>query len=238
MLLTTAYFPPIEYFSILAKYSVVYLEAHEKYQKQSWRNRCRILTANGPMDLNFPIVHDGATLIKDIKVDWSTPWLHKTEYAIDSAYFSSPFFEYYRDELFAILDSHPETLWELNLGIIDFFCRKIGICPQIIETSEFIPAQTDRPRKGRAAHGTGVGGPCSEAEWWGRKLLPTPVEACQSVLEDNGPDCRYSIHPKVASEYKGNEYWQVFKEKFGFVGNLSIMDLLFNEGPESLCNLR
>lgn len=205
MLLTTAYFPPIEYFSILAKYSVVYLEAHEKYQKQSWRNRCRILTANGPMDLNFPIVHDGATLIKDIKVDWSTPWLHKTEYAIDSAYYSSPFFEYYRDELFAILDSHPETLWELNLGIIDFFCRKIGICPQIIETSEFIP---------------------------------TPVEACQSVLEDNGPDCRYSIHPKVASEYKGNEYWQVFKEKFGFVGNLSIMDLLFNEGPESLCNLR
>lgn len=201
MLLTTAYFPPVEYFSILAKYSVVYLEAHEKYQKQSWRNRCRILTANGPMDLNFPIVHDGSTLIKDIKVDWSTPWLHKTEYAIDSAYYSSPFFEYYRDELFAILDSRPETLWEMNLGIIDFFCRKTGICPQIRETDRFCPP---------AAVGSG----------------------CPSDV-----DRRFSIHPKLPSSYQGREYWQVFREKFGFVGGLSIMDLLFNEGPESLCYL-
>ena len=284
MLLTTAYFPPIEYFSILAKYSVVYLEAHEKYQKQSWRNRCRILTANGPMDLNFPIVHDGATLIKDIKVDWSTPWLHKTEYAIDSAYNSSPFFEYYRDELFAILDSHPETLWELNLGIIGFFCRKIGICPQILETSEFVA-----PAAATAETMPGAGCPRRESEVPSDPTIPlrcmvpplpcrgrhVPYEGSQPL--QHGPrvdtvsqgslplfarrsaaerlpggvmgaeppsnarcveDQRYSIHPKMASDYVAKPYWQVFKEKFGFVGNLSIMDLLFNEGPESLCYLR
>lgn len=197
VLLTTAYFPPVEYFAQLARYSVVYLEACEKYQKQSWRNRCRILTANGPMDLNFPIVHDGSTMIKDIKVDWSTPWLHKTEYAIDSAYYSSPFFEYYRDELFAILDSRPATLWEMNLRIIDFFCQKIGIKPEIRET-----------------------------EWY-----EAPAGACS---RGESEDRRYTIHPKMASDYVARPYWQVFREKFGFVGGLSVMDLLFNEGPESL----
>lgn len=197
MLLTTAYFPPTEYFAVLARYSEVYVEAHEKYQKQSWRNRCRILTANGPMDLNFPIVHDGTSAIRDIRVDWSTPWLHKTEYAIDSAYYSSPFFEYYRDELFGILDAQPETLWEMNRQLTEFFCRKIGIGPRLIDTDHFeLPVQGDPE------------------------------------------DLRYSIHPKVQSSYRGREYWQVFKDKFGFVDGLSVMDLLFNEGPESICYLR
>ena len=231
MLLTTAYFPPIEYFSILARYSVVYLEAHEKYRKQSWRNRCRILTANGPMDLNFPIVHDGAGMIKDIRVDWSTPWLHKTEYAIDSAYYSSPFFEYYRDELFDILDSHPETLWELNLGIIDFFCRKIGICPQIRETAEYV-----------APGGTVTVAGSLAGMAPGQLRTSCSSHRCAPLAVPSKPPCpadfRYSIHPKIPSTYQAEPYWQVFREKFGFVDGLSIMDLLFNEGPESLCYLK
>mgnify|MGYP003291590966 CR=1 FL=1 len=270
MLLTTAYFPPIEYFSILARYSVVYLEAHEKYRKQSWRNRCRILTANGPMDLNFPIVHDGASMIKDIRVDWSTPWLHKTEYAIDSAYYSSPFFEYYRDELFGILDSHPETLWDLNLGIIDFFCRKIGICPQIRETAEYVaPGGTvtvagsprresevpsdptiplrsmvpPLPCRGRHVPYEGSQPLLSFAQGSAAGRLPGGVTGVEPPSKSaNGvadmEDRRYSIHPKLASGYVAEPYWQVFREKFGFVDGLSIMDLLFNEGPESLCYLK
>ena len=202
MVLTAAYFPPVEYFAVLAGYSAVYMEAHEKYQKQSWRNRCRILTANGPMDLNFPIVHDGARLITDIKVDYSTPWLHKTEYAIESAYWSSPFFEYYRDGLFAILDSHPETLWSLDIQLTDYFCAKIGICPEIRPTERFV--------------------------------LPGECDADYGLPEE---DRRYSIHPKIESGYVPREYWQVFRGKFGFVPGLSVMDLLFNEGPESICYL-
>ena len=175
---------------MLAKNSVVYLEACESYRKQTWRNRCRILTANGPMDLRVPVVHDGTRLITDIRVDWSTDWLRQAECAIDSAYYSSPFFIYYRDELFALLDQRPETLWEMNLSIIDFFCRKIGIAPEIIPTSDF-------------------------------------------VLSPEG-DCRDLLSPKHPFDYTVRPYWQVFKDKFGFVPGLSIMDLLFNEGPESL----
>ena len=125
-LLTTAYFPPIEYFAQLAKCSV-FIDGTEHYQKQSWRNRCRILGANGPEDLRFPVVHDGKRAITEVLVDYRTDWVRRSEYAIETAYYSSPFFEYYRDELFAILDSHPQTLWELNSRITEFFCRKIGI---------------------------------------------------------------------------------------------------------------
>lgn len=197
MLLSTAYFPPTEYFAILARYSVVYVEAWENYCKQSYRNRCRILTANGVEDLRFPIIHDGSRLITDIRVDYGTPWLRQTEYAIDSAYYSSPFFEYYRDELFSILDSKPEKLWDLNMGLTDFFCRKIGIRPEIRLTTAY-------------------------GETGGREVK----------------DMRNLIHPKKAPVMDMPPYWQVFRERFGFVPDLSVMDLLFNEGPESICYLK
>lgn len=199
MTLSTAYFPPIEFFALLAENSVVYIEACEHYCKQSWRNRCRILTANGPMYLNFPVRHSGDifhTPVREVLVDYSVPWIRRTEYAIESAYFNSPFFEYYSDEMFSILDSKPETLWELNMKIIEFFCRKIGISPELRETRSFEPGLSE--------------------------------------------DYRNVIHPKksnniLADRGLGREYWQVFKERFGFVGGLSVMDLLFNEGPESIC---
>ena len=212
MLLSTAYFPPIEYFALLARYSVVYMEACENYQKQSWRNRCRILTANGPAFLNVPIVHENGTFalpIKEIRVEYTTPWVLRTERAIESAYSSSPFFIYYKDELFAILDSHPATLWELNRRIIDFFCAKIGIAPQIVETATYIP----------------------------------PCAGSSSPTASLSEDYRALIHPKKANTILqdlglNRPYWQVFRDRFGFVPGLSVMDLLFNEGPESICWLR
>ena len=193
MLLSIAYFPTVGYFALLATSPTVFIEAKENYIRQTWRNRCRMLSANGPLDLNFPIVHDGSRLITEVKVDYSTPWLEKTMQAIDSAYFSSPFFEYYRDELYSVLKERPERLWDLDMRIMRFFVGKIGLGVNLCPTSEF--------------------------------LSPGTVE----------DDYRYSLSPKRPSDYAGRAYWQVFRDKFGFVSDLSVMDLLFNEGPESIC---
>ena len=140
------------------------------------------------MDLSVPVVHTEDlfhTPVKDVMVDYSTDWVRKTEYAIRTAYFSSPFFIYYQDALFSIMDSRPSTLWELDLRLIEFFCEKTGIAPRLEETSSYRGADIE-------------------------------------------------IHPKRPSSYSGKPYWQVFADRSGFVPNLSIMDLLFNEGPESL----
>ena len=182
--------------------SVVYIEACENYQKQSWRNRCRILAADGPAYLNFPIVHEGSheLPITEIKVDYSTPWVLKTKRAIASAYESSAYFDYYKDDLFAILDSRPETLFELDMRIIRFFLDKIGIAAELRLTDTFQPS--------------------SGVDDYREVLHP---KRPNTVLKDLGLE---------------KPYFQVFARKYGFISDLSIMDLLFNEGPDSICFLK
>ena len=144
--LTIAWFPPTEYFALLARYSSVYVEACEHYQKQSYRNRCRIYAADGVQALSFPVCHRDGTFklpIREIEVDYSTPWVEKAERCIDTAYRSSAYFEYYRDELFAILDAHPRTLWELDLQVIRFFLAKFGLRTKLIPTDAFAPEHVD-----------------------------------------------------------------------------------------------
>ena len=212
MLLGIAWFPPVSYFALIAKGmvlspentvpSVVYIEACENYQKQSWRNRCRILAADGPAYLNFPIVHEGSheLPITKIKVDYSTPWVLKTKRAIASAYESSAYFDYYKDELFSILDSRPETLFELDLLIIKYFLSKTGIAADIRLTETFQPL--------------------SGVEDYREILHP---KRPNTVLKDLGLE---------------KPYFQVFARKYGFTSDLSIMDLLFNEGPDSILYLK
>ena len=217
MLLGIAYFPPVSYFALIAEGmsissggvivpAEVYIEACENYQKQSWRNRCRYYAADGPQYLNFPIVHEGTheLPIREIKVDYSTPWLLRTERAIASAYESSAYFDYYKDELFGILESRPGTLFELDLEIIRFFLRKTGVAANIHLTDEYVPVGKTSP--------------------YGRDF--------REILHPKRPD---TVLRDLGLE---KPYFQVFARKYGFVPNLSIMDLLFNEGPDSILYLK
>ncbi len=193
--------------------SVIYIEACENYQKQSYRNRCRFYGAEGVQTLSFPIVHKGGTHklpITEIEVDYSTPWLQQHQRAIVSAYRTSAYFEYYMDELFAIMDSRPEKLFDLNMKLIRFFIEKTGIAAELRLTQDF-----SRDGKLIAEDGNMI--------------------ACE--------DLRETIHPKrpdtILQDYGLDKpYFQVFSPKHGFQSNLSIMDLLFNEGPDSIIYLK
>ena len=197
--------------------SVIYIEACENYQKQSYRNRCRFYAADGVQDLNIPIVHEGGTHklpISEIRIDWSKAWLQQHERAIISAYRTSAYFEYYMDEFFAIYAEKPEKLIDLNTSLLRFMLDKTGISAEIRFTSEFsrdgiiFPAPGDNPTK-----------------------------------EIHCTDLREVIHPKRPNSILANlglekPYFQVFSQKHGFQSDLSAIDLLFNEGPDSVVYLK
>ena len=190
--------------------SVVYIEACENYQKQSYRNRCRFYAADGVQALSFPVVHEAGTYkhpVGIIKVDYSAPWLIQHQRAIVSAYRTSAYFEYYQDELFEIMNSRPETLLELNMALLKFFIDKTGLKVDLRLTKEY--------------------------------------SKCGVVAEDGiiCDDLREVIHPKRPNNILSGlalekPYFQVFAPKYGFKSDLSIMDLLFNEGPDSILYLK
>ncbi|MBP5482802.1 MAG: WbqC family protein [Bacteroidales bacterium] len=212
MLLSTAYFPPLSWLALAARDmtlspdrvlpSHVLLEACENYQKQSYRNRCYILAGDGPQMLQVPVVHGGSMAIRDVQVDYSTPWVLRTQRALDTAYETAAYYEYYRDDLFALLDARPATLWELNLSSIRFLLDKTGVTCALVPTTEFI-------------------GPNLEADDYRFTIHPKHPD---TVLEDLGLAC---------------PYYQVFRDRLGrFTQNLSSLDLLFNEGPDSIVWLK
>ena len=232
-LLSTAYFPPISYFAAIAQEmkgligkgddrksilpsplssSVVFIEACENYQKQSYRNRCRFYGADGVQTLSFPIVHDNGThknLISEVRVDYSKPWVLQHKRAITSAYGTSAYFEYYQDELFAILDGQPEKLLDLNTSLLRFFLEKTGLKADIHLTDEF---RLD-----------------GSATLHGERII------CEDLREVIHPKRQNNILSKLELE---KPYFQVFSPKHGFKSDLSIMDLLFNEGPDSILFLK
>lgn len=231
-LLTTAYLPPVSYLAAIAEEmeglsnrkdggsslelspSVIYIEACENYQKQSYRNRCRFYAADGVQDLNVPVVHEGGTHkipIAKLKIDWSKPWLLQHTRAIISAYRTSAYFEYYMDEFFAIYEERPERLIDLNTSLLRFLIEKIGLAADLRFTEEYSREGIIRPE----------GSQDSDAA----PLLCT--------------DLREAIHPKrpngiLAHLQMEKPYFQVFSQKHGFQSDLSAIDLLFNEGPDSI----
>ena len=129
--------------------SVVYIEACENYQKQSYRNRCRFYAADGVQPLSFPIIHEEGTYkhpVKDIKVDYSTPWLLQHKRAIVSAYRTSAYFEYYQDELFAILDSSPQDGGPLR-GCFEPVVQRFHVISRHCVTSEVYFGNTNKYHK-------------------------------------------------------------------------------------------
>jgi hypothetical protein len=136
-LIATAYLGPTSYFSWL-KGGEVYFEAHEHYQKQSYRNRCYILGANGVQALVIPVVKlHPKTFVKDIRIDYSCRWKSVHLRAIESAYRNSPFYLYYIDYIEPFYRERHNFLWDFNLEFTRVILDLLGLKVKIMETSSY-----------------------------------------------------------------------------------------------------
>lgn len=194
VLLSTAYYPPAEYFSLIGGTRKVIIEKHENYLKQTYRNRCVILGANGPLALIVPVMRGSfhKTALSELKIDNGRRWRELHLRGIRSAYAAAPFFEYYYDAISQVISRPFTFLLDLNTEALKAVCDAAGLSAEISFSGEFIPAGIHKE------------------------------------------DYRYSISPKRPSGVGGYSqipYTQVFSDKFGFTGRLSIIDMLLNNGP-------
>lgn len=190
ILLCTSYLPPINYFSLLLNNENVFLEQHEHFVKQTIRNRCEILSANGKLSLSIPLEKNAdKEIISEKKICYKENWQIKHWRAITSAYKNSAYFEFFEDEFKPFYFEEHEFLMAYNTKLIKLILHILRQKKEIQFTSEY-------------------------------------------KKEFTGIDLRTSINHKP--ETINPKYYQVFGEKFGFVSNLSVIDLLFNKGLESV----
>lgn len=193
-LFSSFYLAPIEYYSVLFRAQNAVIEIHENYQKQSYRNRCNIVGANGLIPLSIPIEKPDSPKcrMKEIRIADHGNWRHLHWNAILSAYNSTPFFEYYADELQPFYEKEIPFLVDFNLQLHELVCSWLQIETPTRLSSEYI------------------------------------VE-----IPEGTSDHRETIHPKRPSDFTTKPYYQVFREKLGFIQNASIIDLVFNMGNEA-----
>lgn len=181
-LFPTSYFPSISYFQIINSCHEPAISGNELFVKQSFRNRCEILTGNGLQQLSIPIIKtDGSvTLTKDIQIVQSKSWKKDHWGAIKSAYQNAPYFEFFDVEIHDLINRNKKYLLDLNSEIINFFLEVFGQ-KKILVSDEILKLET-----------------------------------------------KFEYLKRIENS---KEYIQVFSDRFPFQSNLSILDLLFCEGP-------
>ena len=210
-LLQTTYFGPIQWYQKLYRHDRVIIEQYDSYQKQTYRNRCIIATANGTQALTVPVEHNDQrstfnVQCKDLRISDHNQWRRVHWNALQSAYSESPFFDYYADDLRLFFERKYEFLIDFNEAIRQKVCELIDIHPNVSYSTEYTSDTT--PQTSTPRH------------------QPSDIADFRVVIN--------AKHPLPDADFTPRSYWQVFQHKHGFLPNLSILDLLFNMGTESI----
>jgi hypothetical protein len=172
----------------------VVFEIEDNYQKQTYRNRAYIAHANGRLLLNVPVKHSKGgprQRTKEVITEDSFPWQSQHWKSLQTAYRTSPFFEFYEDELAPLFTRPVSQLLEHNLEIFKVLTDLLGLSLEIGFTESYAP-------------------------------------------ETKITDLRFLVEAKKEKRYSFTPYTQVLESHHGFLSNLSVLDLLFNEGPNAL----
>ena len=190
------YFGPISCWKQIINSNILW-DVHQNYIKQTFRNRTFIHSANGLQILTIPVKHSKIKFsMLDAKIDNSIAWQKNHWRSIQSAYSSSPFFEFYRDSLEEIYIKEYTYLTKFNFDLINL----------ILE--------------------------------WTDIEMKSELSKSYKIQYKNSLDLRENIENKKYSSSENIIYKQVFSDKNGFLNDLSIIDLIFNEGPNSISYLK
>ncbi len=193
------------YFSPIAQYAAIFqsdkevtFELQDNFQKQTYRNRCYIYGANGKLSLNIPVKHlknvSGRKKTKDTLIENDFPWQSQHFKSIKTAYQTSPYFEFFEDDISHIFNKKYVYLIDLNIDTYLFVTDALQISQDYLKTKVY-------------------------------ETSPLLKDYRELSIAKNG----VFITTK--------EYTQMFDHKHGFIPNLSILDLLFMEGPNALTYL-
>ena len=198
LVLYPTYFPNIANFVAIIANDIQW-EVCGSYQKQSLRNRCYICTDQGKHMLTLPIKHIGSggrQFYKDVKLDNKYPWQRQHWRTLETAYRTSPFFEYYEDGILPLYNRKYKYLLDFNLETI---------------ATVFDCLQVEMPKETTTVF---------------EKILENVIDARFLANVKNNPDLQQSA------------YVQVFGDRHNFIKNTTVLDLLFNEGTNSLTYLK
>ena len=188
------FFAPIIQYVALASQGSVLFETQDNFQKQTYRNRCYIYGANGKQLLSVPVVHShgkGRQKTRDVRIDNSFRWQINMFRSLEASYRSSPFFEFYEDDIRPVFEKKYNFLLDLNLASVEVINDCLGLDTDYSTTHSY-------------------------------------------EIEGYENDFRFLVNAKSMQVFQLVPYTQVFENKFGFLGNLSVLDLLFNEGTNAL----
>jgi len=197
ILIHPTYFPTIATFATIVKADTVVMETQDNYQKQTYRNRCYIYAANGKLQLSIPVIYSQKNRQKysEVKIANDYKWQDNHWKTLESAYRTSPFFEFYADELKPLFTEKFDTILNFNMKCLEVVCECLQLEISLSKTKIF------------------------------EKETPKII------------DYRGLVNAKKEKPIKLQPYTQVFYSKHGFINNLSILDLLFNEGTNAITYL-
>ena len=196
-LLLPTYFPSISHFAVMAQSENITFEMEDNFQKQTNRNRTYIYSPNGIQLLNIPVKHckEAHQKTRDVLIENEFDWQKQHFKSLEAAYRSSPFFEFFEDDIRPIFEKEHVYLMDLNLEVLDIVTKCLRMKLEFSKTTEYF----------------------HEVE--------------------NVSDFRYLANGKKDPN-SFEKYPQVFDDKHGFINNLSVLDLLFNEGKFAMDYLK
>ncbi len=194
ILLHPTYLPNIAHFVAMIKAKAVLFEYDDNFLKQTYRNRTYIYGANGKLALNIPVVHSQKNRQKyrDVKIFNEEKWQSLHWKSLLSAYRTSPFFEYYEDDIQPLFNNKAKYILDFNFKCFEVICDCLQLELNTFKTKNYQPKV------------------------------------------ENAEDFRHLVNAKKETPQSFDAYTQVFNSKHGFISNLSILDLLFNKGPNTL----